>query len=91
MHIMGKLAALAKILETYTDVEIRNAKDEPDTAVNDTRTRSATVVTLYGGREHAARATHRKVKQAFHAAGHGKRPADALANARRVLGLAEAA
>jgi len=88
---MTKSEALAKILETYTEEELRGAKDEPDTVVDYTGARSATVTTLYGEQEYAARATRRKVKRAFHAAGHGKRPADALTNARRVLRLAEAA
>lgn len=88
---MTKSEARAKIMETYTEEELRGAKDEPDTVANDTGPRSATVTTLYGGHEYAARVTRRKVKRAFHAAGHGKRPADALINARRVLRVDEAA
>ena len=78
---MTSSEAQAKIFETYSEEELFNAKDEPDTG---TFTGSATVTTLYGTKRHA---TRRRVKRAFHDAGHGKKPFDALANARHVLGL----
>ena len=78
---MTRSEAQAKTFETYSEQEFFNAKDEPDTG---TFTGSATVTTLYGTKRHA---TRRRVKRAFHDAGHGKEPIDALANARHVLGL----
>jgi hypothetical protein len=88
---MTQSEALAKILESYTEEELRHTKDEPNTIVDDAGSRIAAVTTLYSGPNHTARITRRKVKRAFHEAGHGKPAADALANAKRVLGLAEAA
>lgn len=78
---MTSSEAQLKIFETYNEEEFFNAKHEPDTG---TFTGSATVTTLYGTEGHAIR---RRVKRAFHDVGHGKKPVDALANARRVLGL----
>lgn len=77
---MTKSKALAKILESYTEEELRDAKDEPDT-----RTWTATVHTLHSGEDDAASTTRRHVKRAFHTAGHGRHPAEALANARRIF------
>ena len=80
---MTKSEALAKILESYTEEELFGAKDEPDTSVASTR--SATVVEFHGGERHAANTIRRHVKRAFHAAGHGQTPANAIANARRIF------
>lgn len=82
---MTKSETLARILETYSEEEIYYAKDEPDTTITAPRGRSATIVTFYGSEEHAANATRRRVKRAFHDAGHGQDESEAIANARRVF------
>lgn len=81
---MTKAEALAYILETYSEEELRNAKDEPDTITVDA-TPSATVVTLHGDEHRARNATRRHVKAGFQRTGHGRTPADAQANARRIF------
>lgn len=85
---MTKTEALARILESYTEEELRYTKDEPDSTEGTTWT--ATVHTLHAGEERAANTTRRHVKRAFHAAGHGTNPAEALANARRIFRQDEA-
>ncbi len=87
---MTKAQALAFILETYSEEELRNAKDEPDTIRVET-TPSATVVTLYGSEQRARNATRRHVKAGFRSAGHGHGPAESIANARRIFRQDEAA
>lgn len=84
---MSGTEAVAKIYETYTADELRDAKDEPDSEVVERFSGRAALVVLFGEDAHGTNTTRRRVKRAFQRAGHGRSPADALANARRVLGL----
>jgi hypothetical protein len=84
---MTNSQALARVFESYTEDELLNAKDEPDTEIAERFTGTGTVVTLFGDDAHA---TRRRVKAAFVDAGHGKTPAAALTNARRIFRQDEA-
>lgn len=80
---MTKSEAIARIYESYSEDEILNARDEPETRTNERS--AATVLRLFGDETREADATRRRVKRAFHDAGHGSNPAEALANARRIF------
>jgi hypothetical protein len=82
---MTKSEALSKVYETYSEDELLSARDELDTRVNERFSATATILTLFGDEARNARTTHRRVKRAFHGASHGASPAEALANARRIL------
>ena len=68
---MTKPDALARIYETYTENELLNAKDEPDTDVVERFTGSATVATPHSGGEHGPHTVWRRIKRAFLDASHG--------------------
>lgn len=79
---MTKSEALARVYERYSEEELRNAKDEPEHDAATGFTGRSNVVALFDDLGHA---TRKRVKSAFHKAGHGKTPADAIANARRIF------
>jgi hypothetical protein len=82
---MTKSHALTRNYETYTEDELLNAKDEPDTAIATHFNGSAKIFTLYDNDGPSGYATRIRVKQAFYDAGHGSTPAQAIANARRIF------
>ena len=79
--------AIARIYETYSADELRDAKDEPDSETIERFSGRAALVVLFGDDAHGTNATRRRVKRAFQRAGHGRSPGEALATARRTLGL----
>ena len=87
---MTKSHALTRTYETYTEDELVNAKDEPDTAIATHISGSAKIFTLYDNGGPTGYATRIRVRQAFYDAGHGKSPAEAIANARRIFRQNEA-
>ena len=82
---MTQSQAIARIHETYTEDELRNAKDEPEHDTAFAYGATATVVTLFDDDKYFAHTTRNRLRRAFRDAGHGASPADAIANARRVL------
>jgi len=89
-NTMTKSHALTRIRETYTEDELLNGKDEPDTAIATHLIGSAKIFTLYDNGGPTGHATRIRVKQAFYDAGHGKSSAKAIANARRIFRQDEA-
>lgn len=82
---MTSAEAIARIYETYTAEELRDARDEPEIGVIERYSGRQALVVLFGDDPHGTNATRRRVRRAFHKAGHGRSPAEALANARRIL------
>ena len=77
--------ALARIFDTYTEEELLNAKDEPDTEIATHVDAIANVFSIYGSGKVPSSATKNRVKEAFHKAGHGSSATVAMANARRMF------
>ena len=77
--------ALARIFETYTEEELVNAKDEPDTEIAAHVDAIANVFSIYGSGKAPSSATKNRIKQAFHKVGHGSSATVAIANARRMF------
>lgn len=84
---MSRTEATARIFETYSEDQLRDAKDEPDNEAIERFSGRQALVVLFGDDAHGTNATRRRVKRAFQRLGHGRSPAEALANARWVLGL----
>ena len=82
---MSTAQSLARIYERYTEEELRNAKDEPDTDVQERFTGRAALAFLFADDPQGTHATRRRVKRAFQGAGHGMTSSQALANARRIF------
>jgi hypothetical protein len=82
---MTNSQAIARIYETYTEDELRDAKDEPDYGIEIAYAAMADVVALFDDDKCIAHATRNRVRRAFQNTGHGVGPADAIANARRIL------
>ena len=82
---MSSAEAIARIYETYTEQQLRDAKDEPDTGVIQRYSGHQALVVLFGDDPQGTNATRRRVRRAFEKAGHARAPAQALANARRIF------
>lgn len=82
---MTNTQALARIYETYTEEELRIARDEPDTGVAERFTGRAALTFLFGDDPQGTNATRRRVKRGFASTGHGMSSKAALANARRIF------
>ncbi len=83
--------AVARIFETYTEEELLNAKDEPDTEIAAHVDAIANVFSIYGSGTTSTSAGKDRVKQAFHKVGHGSSATAAIANARRIFNRDQAA
>jgi len=77
--------ALSRIYETYSEDELLNAKDEPDYEIIERFSGRPALLVLFGDDPHGTNAIRRRAKRAFQRIGHGCAPAEALANARRIL------
>jgi len=77
--------ALARIFDTYTEEELLNAKDEPDTEIATHVDAIANVFSIYGSGKVPSSRSKNPVKEAFHKVGHGRSAALAIANARRMF------
>lgn len=82
---MSTAQSIARIYDRYSEEELRNAKDEPDTDVQERFTGRAAVAFLFTDDPHGTHATRRRVRRAFEGAGHGMPASQALANARRIF------
>lgn len=83
--------AVARIFETYTEEELLNAKDEPDTEIATHVDAIANVFSIYGSGKAPSSATKSRIKEAFHKVGHGSSATAAIANARRIFNRDQAA
>ena len=82
---MTESQAIARIYQTYSEEELRNAKDEPEHDTVSVYGTTAKIVMLFDDDKHFAHSTRNRLRRAFQDAGHGASPADAMTNARRIL------
>ena len=87
---MTESQAIARIFATYSEEELRNAKDEPEHDTVSSYGATAKIVMLFDDDKFFAHSTRNRLRKAFQDAGHGASPVDAIANARRILKQTEA-